>query len=100
MLVTTDGTGAIVPSPYARAATDAGLKLIAWTLERSGPAPDAEEWYFRSLAGATSIGTPGVALELLDVLARDVGVVGVFSDWPATTSFYAHCMADEIASPD
>ena len=100
MLVTTDEGGTIVPSPYARAAADAGLKLIAWTLERSGPAPDAEEWYFQSLGGAPSIGTPGVALELLDVLARDVGVVGVFSDWPATTTFYAHCMADELASTD
>ena len=100
MLVTTDEAGAIVPSPYARAATEAGLKLIAWTLERSGSAPLADEWYFRSLAGATSIGTPGVTLELLDVLARDVGVSGVFSDWPATTTFYAHCMADEIAASD
>jgi len=24
-------------------------------------------------------------------LARDVGVIGVFSDWPATTTFYANC---------
>jgi glycerophosphoryl diester phosphodiesterase len=25
------------------------------------------------------------------VLARKVGVRGVFSDWPATTTFYANC---------
>ena len=31
------------------------------------------------------------ALVLLDVLARQVGVRGVFSDWPATTTFYASC---------
>jgi len=30
-------------------------------------------------------------LRVLDVLARDVGVRGVFSDWPATTTFYANC---------
>ena len=30
-------------------------------------------------------------LTLLDVLAKDVGVIGVFSDWPATTTFYANC---------
>lgn len=30
-------------------------------------------------------------LELLETLATDVGVVGVFSDWPATTTFYANC---------
>jgi len=26
------------------------------------------------------------------MLAQDVGVIGVFSDWPATTTFYANCM--------
>jgi glycerophosphoryl diester phosphodiesterase len=28
---------------------------------------------------------------VLDVLAKQVGVIGVFSDWPATTTFYANC---------
>ena len=28
---------------------------------------------------------------LMDVLAQDVGIVGLFSDWPATTTFYANC---------
>jgi len=27
----------------------------------------------------------------LDVLARDVGIVGIFSDWPATVTYYANC---------
>jgi len=30
--------------------------------------------------------------ELLDVLAQDVGIVGIFSDWPATVTYYANCM--------
>jgi glycerophosphoryl diester phosphodiesterase len=25
-------------------------------------------------------------------LAKEVGVRGVFSDWPATTTYYANCM--------
>jgi glycerophosphoryl diester phosphodiesterase len=25
------------------------------------------------------------------VLAQDVGIIGLFSDWPATTTFYANC---------
>ena len=29
---------------------------------------------------------------LLDVLAKDVGVRGVFSDWAATVTYYANCM--------
>jgi glycerophosphoryl diester phosphodiesterase len=31
-------------------------------------------------------------LRVIDVLAKDVGVIGIFSDWPATVSFYANCM--------
>ena len=28
----------------------------------------------------------------LDVLARQVGIKGIFSDWPATVTYYANCM--------
>jgi len=28
----------------------------------------------------------------IDVLAQDVGIIGLFSDWPATTTFYANCL--------
>ena len=28
----------------------------------------------------------------LHVLAKDVKVLGVFSDWPATVTYYANCM--------
>jgi glycerophosphoryl diester phosphodiesterase len=30
--------------------------------------------------------------QALDVLARQVRVMGIFSDWPATVTFYANCM--------
>ena len=30
-------------------------------------------------------------MQVIDVLARDVGVLGIFSDWPAATTFYANC---------
>ena len=36
MLVTLEN-GKTVPSPYAREARAAGLNIITWTLERSGP---------------------------------------------------------------
>jgi glycerophosphoryl diester phosphodiesterase len=26
------------------------------------------------------------------VLARKVGILGIFSDWPATVTYYANCM--------
>ena len=31
-------------------------------------------------------------MRVLDVLAKQVGIRGIFSDWPATVSFYANCM--------
>ena len=31
--------------------------------------------------------------ELLDVLAKDVRVLGIFSDWPGTVTYYDNCMS-------
>ncbi|TNF63600.1 MAG: glycerophosphodiester phosphodiesterase [Rhodobacteraceae bacterium] len=89
VLVTTEN-GRIVPSIWAKEAQAAGLNIITWTLERSGPLGGGGGWYFQSIKDATT--HDGVYFELLDVLAQDVGVKGVFSDWPATTTFYANCM--------
>ena len=89
MLVTTEGDR-IVPSAYAVEARKAGLKLIAWTLERSGPLHAGGGWYYQSIKDV--VNNDGAAFELLHVLAQDVGVVGVFSDWPATVTYYASCM--------
>jgi len=93
MLLTTDDAGDIVPSPYAEAATAAGLDLITWTLERSGPLARGGGWYYQSVEEA--ITGDGDMLRVLDVLAREVGVVGIFSDWPATVTYYANCMGLE-----
>ncbi len=92
VLVTVDVDNQIVPSAYALAAKAAGLDIITWTLERSGVLSDgAGGWYYQSITDA--IDNEGDAFELLDVLAKDVGVIGVFSDWPATVTYYANCMA-------
>ena len=80
----------IVASDYAKAAKAAGLDLIAWSLERDGPLDKGGGFYHRSVKAA--IDRDGDALTVLDVLAKQVGVRGVFSDWPATTTFYASCM--------
>ena len=90
MLVTTDAQNRIIPSVYARSAQQAGLDMIAWSLERSGPLANGGGWYYQSIPSATN--NDGDTLALLDVLARQVGVIGVFSDWPATTTFYANCL--------
>ena len=87
----------IVASPYARAARDAELDIIAWSLERSGPLASGGGWYYQSVS--PQIDNDGDMLTLLDVLAREVGVIGVFSDWPATTTFYANCLQRQRHAP-
>lgn len=82
--------GRIVPSAYARAARAAGLDIVTWTLERSGSLAGGGGFYYQSVAEL--IERDGDVYTVLDVLARDVGVIGVFSDWPATVTFYANCM--------
>lgn len=94
--------GKIVPSNYANAVKAAGLDIITWTMERSGPLANGGGWYYQTLNGAnpnpTSPTEPGIinndgdVMDFLDVLARDIGVLGVFSDWPATVTYYANCM--------
>ena len=88
MLVANEG-GEMVPSVYAKEAKAAGLDIITWSLERSGPLKDGGGWYYQTVGDI--VDNDGDMLTLLDVLARDVGVIGVFSDWPATTTFYANC---------
>lgn len=90
MLLTLDDAGKIVPSAYAKEAKAADLDIITWTLERSGPLKTGGGWYFQSVTEATD--HDGVYFEVLDVLAQDVGIKGIFSDWPATVTFYANCM--------
>jgi glycerophosphoryl diester phosphodiesterase len=89
-LLTLDSQGQIVPSRYAENAREAGLDLIAWTVERSGPLENRGGWYYQTVTDA--INNDGDVLTVIDVLAREVGVIGIFSDWPATTTFYANCM--------
>jgi glycerophosphoryl diester phosphodiesterase len=91
----TDDNGPIEPSEWAKRAKAAGLDIITWTTERSGRIHEdvlagGDTFYYQSTLDAIS--TDGDILVTLDVLARNVGVLGVFSDWPATTTFYANCM--------
>jgi glycerophosphoryl diester phosphodiesterase len=90
-LLALDQRGAIVPSQHARWAKEAGLELITWTLERSGLLADGDNgFYYQTIDAA--ITREGDVMRVLDVLARDVQVRGVFSDWAAPVSFYASCM--------
>lgn len=90
-LLTLDRNGKIAPSQYALDAKSAGLDIITWTLERSGILADGDGgWYYQSINPA--LRNEGATMDALHVLAKDVGVRGVFSDWPATVTYYANCM--------
>ncbi|CAM3160147.1 glycerophosphodiester phosphodiesterase family protein [Moritella viscosa] len=89
-LVDLDKKKNLVPSSYAKLAKQADLDIIAWTLERSGPLAQGGGWYYKSVS--EGINNDGDMMNMLDVLAQDVGVIGVFSDWPATVTYYANCM--------
>ena len=87
------GNGELVPSQTARDAKAAGLTLIPWSLERSGVlAGSAGGPFHQSVADVVHArGNEGITMEVLDVLGREIGVKGVFSDWPGTVTYYANC---------
>jgi len=83
--------GQMVASRYAKDAKDAGLDIISWSLERSGIMSVGKGgWYYQTVKSV--IDNEGDIYVALDVLAQDVGIIGLFSDWPATTTYYANCM--------
>jgi glycerophosphoryl diester phosphodiesterase len=89
-LLALDDHGAIVPSQSAHDARSAGLELVAWSLERSGTLGAGQNgWYYQTINSA--LRNDSDLLQVLDVLARQAHVRAVFSDWPATTTFYANC---------
>ncbi|KAF2969661.1 hypothetical protein GQX73_g3941 [Xylaria multiplex] len=91
-LVSVDAKGEYVPSHYATTAKKLGLDIITWSLERSGPLAQATEkgdYYYSTILNGTH--KDGDMFRLVDVLARRVGVLGIFSDWSATVTFYANC---------
>ncbi|HTF97270.1 MAG TPA: glycerophosphodiester phosphodiesterase family protein [Cellvibrio sp.] len=90
VLLALDNNNKIVASDYARNAKKAGLKIITWSFERSGPLKNGGGWYYQSVNPA--INNDGDMMDALHVLAKDVGVMGIFSDWPASVSYYANCM--------
>ncbi len=83
--------GKLVPSAYAKNIKKAELDIITWSLERSGVMALAKGgWYYQSVTDG--IHHEGDILEALHVLNKDVGIRSIFSDWPATVTFYANCM--------
>ena len=89
-LLTLDDHGALVPSQAAVAARQAGLEIVTWSLERSGTLHAGNNGFYYQTINAAITGESDV-LRVLDVLARQVRIRAIFSDWPATVAFYANC---------
>jgi len=89
-MLVTPKDGDYTASAYAEAAREAGLNLITWTLERSGPLTSGGGWYFRSVTNVTD--SDADYYNILRALHQDAAIKGIFSDWPATVTYYANCM--------
>jgi glycerophosphoryl diester phosphodiesterase len=85
-----DSKNKIVPSEYAIAAKKAGLDIITWSFERSGTLSGGGDYYYQYVAPV--INNDGDMYTVLDVLVKQVKILKMFSDWPATLTYYANCM--------
>lgn len=96
MLLTLDKAGYIVATQFARDLRAAGIEIIAWTLERSGRIQDgliegnASDFYLGSML--PNLVNDGDIYRVIDALNVQVGVRAIFSDWPATVTYYANCV--------
>ncbi|MBK6972697.1 MAG: glycerophosphodiester phosphodiesterase family protein [Candidatus Methylophosphatis roskildensis] len=93
-LLAVNSAGEVVPSDYAKDIMRAGLDIITWTFERSDLRQGASKagWYYQFDPEGKAIKTDSDMYKALDVLARKVRILGIFSDWPATVTYYANCM--------
>ncbi|EMC98102.1 hypothetical protein BAUCODRAFT_67086 [Baudoinia panamericana UAMH 10762] len=89
LVTANNATGQIVPSSYAIAANAAGLEIITWSLERSGPLNTGGGYYYQSVSNL--INNDGDEFTLIDVLAHQVNATKIFSDWVGTLTYYANC---------
>ncbi|KZM22046.1 Glycerophosphodiester phosphodiesterase [Ascochyta rabiei] len=85
-----NATGEIVPSEYAIAAKENDLELVAWSFERSGWLQIGGGGYYYDYVKSV-VNNDGDMYKVLDVLARQVKIKAMFSDWPATVTYYANC---------
>jgi glycerophosphoryl diester phosphodiesterase len=93
-LLAVDSNDQVVPSQYANDIKAAGLKIITWSFERADLRRGAASggFYYAFDPQGRAIRKDSDMYLALDVLAQDVGILGIFSDWPATVSYYASCM--------
>jgi len=94
LLAVDASTNTLVPSQYAKDIKAARLGIITWSFERADLRRGAAFGGFYAAYDPEGrvVKKDSDMYLALDTLAQDVGVIGVFSDWPATVSYYASCM--------
>jgi glycerophosphoryl diester phosphodiesterase len=99
MLLTLDEAGEMVATGFAQDLREAGLEIVAWTLERSGRVQKGRvegsvfDFYLGSVL--PSLDNDGDLYRVIHALNVHVGVRAIFSDWPATVTYYANCLGLE-----
>jgi glycerophosphoryl diester phosphodiesterase len=93
-LLAIDANDRIVPSQLARDLRAWGFDIITWSLERSDLRRGAARagLYYDFDRKGRAVKNDSDLYRVLDVLAREVGIIGTFSDWPATVTYYASCV--------
>lgn len=93
-LLEINASGQVVPSMYARDIKAVGFDIITWSFERQDLRQGAASggFYYQFDPTGAALRTDSDMYKALDVLARQVKIRGIFSDWPATVTYYANCM--------
>lgn len=93
-LLAVSNAGEGIPSQYARDIQKVGLSIITWTFERADLHQGAATagWYYQFDPQCKAIKKDSDMYKALDVLAKQVKILGIFSDWPATVTYYPNCM--------
>lgn len=96
-LLDVDASGRIVPSQYAKDIKNTGFDIITWSFERADLRTGAANagFYYYFDPNSRALKKDSDMYKALDTLAQQVRVRGIFSDWPATVTYYANCMGLE-----
>jgi glycerophosphoryl diester phosphodiesterase len=96
-LLDVDASGEIVPSQYAQDIKSTGFDIITWSFERADLRKGAANagFYYYFDPNSRALKKDSDMYQALDTLAQQVRIRGIFSDWPATVTYYANCMGLE-----
>jgi glycerophosphoryl diester phosphodiesterase len=96
-LLDVDANGQIVPSQYAKDIKSTGFDIITWSFERADLRTGAANagFYYYFDPNSRALKKDSDMYKALDTLAQQVRIRGIFSDWPATVTYYANCMGLE-----